>query len=103
MNRIKERLIKANQKEVSDFFAGLRQRIGRSVVRVLLIPLYGRISQFVTIQDALHFLDSHSIYEGSGEFRKYEVQIEFSNGDRVQGSFDSKYGAREFLEFVATK
>lgn len=43
------------------------------------------------------------IYEGSGEFRKYEVQIEFSNGDHVQGSFESKYGAREFLEFVATK
>jgi hypothetical protein len=103
MNRIKERLITANQKEVSDFFAGLRQRLGRSVIRVLLIPLYGRIIQFVTIEDALRFLDEHGIYEGSGEFRRYEVQIEFSNGDRVQGSFDSKYGAREFLEFVATK
>jgi hypothetical protein len=68
---------------------------------VLLIPLYGRSNQFATLEAALRFLDAHSIYEGSGEFRRYEVQIEFSNGDRVQGSFDSKYGAREFLEFVS--
>ncbi len=103
MERIKKRLIATNQKEVNDFFAALQHRISRSVVRVLVIPLYGRLSQFATIQDALRFLDMHSIYEGSGEFRKYEVQIEFSNGDRVQGSFESKYGAREFLEFVAAK
>ena len=66
-----------------------------------MIPLYGRVNQFATIGDALRFLDQHAIYEGSGEFRKYEVHIEFSNGDKVQGSFDSKYGAREFLELVS--
>lgn len=54
-----------------------------------------------TIEAALRFLDSHSIYEGSGEFRRYEMQLEFSNGDKVQGSFESKYGAKEFLEQVA--
>ena len=79
----------------------LDYRLNRSVVRVLLIPLFGRTNQFATILDAMQFLDQHSIYEGSGDFRKYEIQIEFSNGDRVQGSFESKYGAREFLEFVA--
>ena len=101
MDRIKKRLVQANQEQINDFFATLNHRLGRSVVRVLVTPLYGRINQFATIIDALRFLDQHSIYEGAGEFRKYEVQIEFSNGDRVQGAFDSKYGAREFLEFAS--
>jgi len=98
---IKKRLIEANQGPIDDFFDALNHRLTRSILRVLMIPLYGRVNQFATIGDALRFLDQHAIYEGSGEFRKYEVQIEFSNGDKVQGSFDSKYGAREFLELVS--
>ena len=102
LDSIKERLILANQGQINDFFAALNHRLGRNVVRVLVIPLYGRSTQFASIEGALRFLEQqHSIYEGSGEFRKYEVQIEFSNGDRVQGSFDSKYGAQEFLQFVS--
>lgn len=101
MSRVKGRLVEANQGPINDFFAALNYRLGRNIMRVLMIPLYGRVNQFATIADALRFLDQHSIYEGSGEFRKYEVQIEFSNGDKVQGSFDSKFGAREFLELVS--
>ncbi len=101
VDSIKERLILANQEQINHFFAALNHRLGRNVDRVLVVPLYGRSSQFATIEAALRFLDQHSIYEGSGEFRKYEVQIEFSNGDRVQGSFDSKYGAQEFLQFIS--
>jgi len=101
LNSVKRRLIQANREPISDFFATLGYRLGRRIVRVRMIPLYGRVNQFATIEDALRFLDQHSIYEGSGEFWKYEVQIEFSNGDRVQGSFDSKFSAREFLELVS--
>lgn len=101
LDSIRQRLIEANQEQIDDFFAALNHRLSRDIVRVLVIPLYGRGNQFPTIDAALRFLDQHSIYEGSGEFRRYEVQIEFSNGDRVQGSFDSRYGAREFLERVA--
>lgn len=101
LERIKQRLIEANREQINDFFTALSYRLDRQVVRVLVIPLYGRSNQFPTIEAALRFLDSHSIYEGSGEFRRYEVQIEFSNGDKVQGSFESKYGAKEFLQQVA--
>lgn len=101
LDAIKRRLIQANQEQINEFFAALNYRLGRSVVHVLVIPLYGHSNQFATIEAALQFLDAHYVYENSGEFRRYEIQIEFSNGDRVQGSFDSKYGAREFLEFVS--
>jgi hypothetical protein len=101
MLRIKDHLLQANHVQVDEFFAALYKRLGRNVHRVLMIPLYGRMNAFVTIDGALKFLDQHQIYEGSGEFRKYEVHVEFSNGDKVEASLSSKQKVREFLEFVA--
>jgi len=43
----------------------------------------------------------HSVYEGCGDFRKYEVLISFTNGDRAEGSFKDQAKIREFLQFIA--
>ena len=101
IDQIREHLLQSNIQQVNDFFAALDHRLGRHIARVLVLPLYGRINEFATIEDAIRFLDGHAIYEGSGEFRKYEIQVEFSNGDRVQAFLDSKQRVHEFLEFVA--
>lgn len=103
MERIKLKLIKANQGAIDEFFNVLQLRLGRNITKVIVIPLYGRGNEFSTIEEAISFLDRHSIYEGSGEFRKYEIHIEFSNGDRVDASFESPNKVKEFLEFVASQ
>ncbi|MFN8491881.1 MAG: hypothetical protein U0350_30045 [Caldilineaceae bacterium] len=103
MLRVRAHLIQANQTQIDQFFASLAWRLGRVVHRVLVIPLYGRLNEFVTIEGALQFLNQHQIYEGSGEFRKYEIHVEFSNGDKVEASLSSKQKVREFLLFVATQ
>lgn len=101
MARIRMHLVAANQAVIDSFFAALRQRLSRHVTRVVVIPLYGRVNEFATIEDALRFLDGHRIYEGSGEFRKYEIRVEFSNGDKVEAFIEAKDKVREFLDFVA--
>lgn len=101
MKRIRAHLIRANETAIRKFFEALDRRIGRHVTRVVLIPLYGRINEFATIEDAVRFLDSHSIYEGCGEFRKYEIRVEFSNGDKVEAFIEAKDKVREFLDFVS--
>jgi hypothetical protein len=101
MQSIKNHLIAANQQELDGFMISLTERLDRMVEKVVVIPLYGRSTEFATIDDALRFLDQHHIYEGSGEFRKYEVLISFSNGDRVEGSFKDKAKVRDFLQFIA--
>ena len=101
MELIKGHLITANQQQIDLFFAALHKRLARIATRVLVIPLYGKLNEFTTIEDAVRFLDQHRIYEGSGEFRKYEVDVEFSNGDKVDASLDSKQRVKEFLEFVS--
>ena len=53
------------------------------------------------IGELLRFLDGHAVYEGSEEFRKYEIRVEFSNGDKVDAFIEAKAKVKEFLEFVA--
>jgi hypothetical protein len=101
MNSIRERLVAANRQAITVFFDALAKRLARHVVRVVVIPLYGRASEFLTIDDAVKFLDGHRIYEGSGDFRKYEIRVEFSNGDKVEASLEAKAKVKEFLAFVA--
>jgi len=80
--------------------AALNSRLDRVIEKVILVPLYGTLHEFTTIDDAIKFLDQHRISESSGDFRKYEVIIRFSNGDRIEGSFGDKVRVREFLQFV---
>lgn len=103
ISEIRTHLVNSNQASIDEFIATLSQRIDRHVTRVVIVPLYGRTNVFSTLDDALRFLDSHMIYEGSGDFRKYEVRVEFSNGDRVEASFDTKTRVKEFLEFVTNQ
>jgi len=103
MQQIKKHLIQANSIEIAQFFAALDARLGRSIQKVLVIPLYGRANEFTSIENAIKFLDAHAIYEGSGEFRKYEILVEFSNGDKVDAFFNTKQKVREFLSFVSTQ
>lgn len=97
---IRTYLIGANQTAVDDFLLALKRRLGRRVTAVIIIPLYGRSNAFSTVQAALLFLDSHMIYEGSGEFRKYEVRVEYSNGEKVEASFNTKARVKDFLELI---
>jgi hypothetical protein len=101
MQGIKDHLGNANKANIDKFVVTLKERIDRMVEQVVVIPLYGRSNKFVTIDDALRFLDTYSVYEGCGDFRKYEVLISFTNGDRVEGSFKDKAKVREFLQFIA--
>jgi len=99
--KICSHLIDANQEGIAAFFEALHRRLGRYVSRVVVMPLYGQASEFATIEDAVKFLDLHSIYEGSGRFRRYEIRVEFSNGDRVEAFMEAKEKVKEFLAFVS--
>ncbi|TAN38611.1 MAG: DNA methylase [Verrucomicrobia bacterium] len=100
MAKIRAHLVRTNQAAITGFFAALNKRLGRRVTRVVIIPMYGRVNEFETLEDAVQFLDRHVVTEGSGEFRKYDIRIEFSNGDKVDACMEAKDKVREFLAFV---
>ena len=101
IDRIRTHLVIANQAANDSFFLSLKRRFSRYVTRVVVIPLYGRVNEFSTIEDAIRFLDAHMINEGAREFLKYEIRVEFSNGDKVDAVIEAKDKVKEFLNFVA--
>jgi hypothetical protein len=99
---IKSRLIESNASEITCFLNALERYLERSIKSILVIPLFGRKNEFVSFEEALNFLDNYLVSEGSEEFRKYEIIIEYSNGDKIDASFSSKEKSKEFLKFVST-
>lgn len=63
--------------------------------------IQGAILPLAEKYHALRFLDRHSVYERCGDFRRYEVLISFTNGDRVEGSFKDRAKVHDFLQFIA--
>jgi hypothetical protein len=101
MTAIRTELVRQNADNQAVFFDALARRLRRLIVRAVVIPLYGHVNEFATIEAAVNYLEQHPIYEGSGEFRRYEVRIDFSNGDTVNASFAAKVDVIHFLEFVS--
>ncbi len=101
IRRVKEHLARANRHELDAFMASLKKRLDRMVEKVIIIPLYGRCTEFATIDDAIRFLGQGRIRKGSGDLQKYEVTVTFTNRDRIEGSFRDKAQVREFLQFIA--
>jgi len=101
IERIQVSLIKANKENIDKFFFALEQRLSRYITHVFVIPLYGRVNDFLSVEEAIQFIDHHPIYEGSGEFRKYEIRVEFSNGDKVEASLEAKDKVKDFLDFIS--
>lgn len=102
-HQVSTRLLKSNHEEIQKYLQELDRRLGRSVERITIIPLYGREIEFHSLESAMEFLDSHSIYEQSAIFRKYELLVRFSNGDRVDATFNTKEKTKQFLQFVASQ
>ncbi len=63
--QIERHLIEANLSEIDRFMHALDRRLKRLVERIVIIPLYGRVNEFVAMEDAIRFLDEHRVYEGT--------------------------------------
>lgn len=97
---VKQRLTQANASNVDEFLNELRLSLDRMVEMVAVIPLYGQESSFATVADAADFLGSYSVYEGCGEFRKYEIHVRFTNGDSISASLKNAEEALRFLRYA---
>ena len=103
MQKVRDHLIAANRAAIERFLASLKERLERMIEKIVVIPLYGRSNEFATVGEALAFLDRHFVHEGAGDFRKYEIFVSFTNGDKVEASFKEKTKVRQFLQFIESQ
>lgn len=97
----KRHLMSSNQILLGQFFAKLQATLDRQIEQIILIPLHGQQSEFVTITDAIAFVTSYREDRlRDGSFRKYEIIVRYTNGDKIDASFKDKDKAVAFLRYI---
>ena len=94
---VAERLLGSYESQTVAFLERLRRSVERVVVSVRILPLFGSAIECPSIAKAIAVLRRHDETVVSGTFIRYEVVVEYSNGDRIEGKFVDKSGASQFL------
>ena len=94
-------LINTNGEQFSEFANKLRKSLDRRVSRLLITPIFGSKSLFYSYEDALSFLESFDDSHVSGDFIRYEIRVEYTNGDYVDSSFNEKSTATMFVRSLS--
>jgi hypothetical protein len=99
--KLKQNLVDINQDLLDHFFDELQATLDRQIEQIVLIPLHGQQSEFMTILDAITFVENYT-EDGlrEGNFRKYEIIVRYSNGDKIDASFQNKEKAVSFLYYI---
>ena len=96
-DRIAAQIRELHSEPFESFFNSLRGSLRRRIECVFVLPLSGTQHRFESIQDAVCYITSHDPSTPSSEFVKYELNIRYSNGDEIRGTFHDKQQAIEFL------
>ena len=94
-------LLKLNKQEVDTFFENLEKAVSRFIETISVLPLHGSSNTLPTVEEAIVFIESYQNENGSLPVLKYEIVVRYNNKDKVEGIFNSKESAIEFLESYA--
>jgi hypothetical protein len=95
-------LLRLNKNEVDNFFENLEKAVSRFIDSVSVLPLHGTSSTLITVKEAIDFIENYRSKNGSEPVLKYEIIVRYNNDDKVEGIFNTKASAVEFLESYAT-
>lgn len=96
-NTLRQALLRISQPEVDRFMDTLKNCLERYVLKIIVIPLFGKKHEFNNISDALIELDKLDITNPRGEFERFELIIDYSNNDVIRANFQSKILLADFL------
>jgi hypothetical protein len=95
--RVAATLVKSNSGHVQQFMDALRRSITRQIELVRVMPLHGAAFEWHLIQEAIAFIEGYNENDGSKPVVRYEIEIRYNSGDRINGQFADKEGAIQFL------
>lgn len=95
--RLAKALLEANKEGVATFMASLTAAVSRQIDRILVLPLHGTTHELKTIEEAIRFVEGFDEATAVASFTRYEIQVRYNNGNRVDGTFRDKESAVEFL------
>lgn len=95
--RLVTTLRKLVRKELDEFVAELNQSLTRRIERIVVATLHGPECELLTVSDAIAFIDGYDECTPADRFVRYEVDVRYSNGDRIAAQFAEKATAIAFL------
>lgn len=96
-DNVPKALLEGNRADVRSFMDSLTASVAREIERILILPLHGRTYEVERIGDAIKLIESYDENMTPSGFKRYEIQIRFTNGNEVVGKFNNKASAIEFL------
>lgn len=98
LEAIKKRFRQVIRKDYSRFKNSLEKALLRTIQSIRILPLFGQELVFISTRDAILALKVFQNEQAKQTpFVKFEIQLQFSDGDRIDGSFNSKEEALHFL------
>ncbi|WP_031330979.1 hypothetical protein [Rhodococcus erythropolis] len=91
-------LLKFSSSKFIAFRNELDNHLKRQVSRVLVLPLHGETLEFATVSAAAAALMSYQGLDSAAPLRRVEVQVRYSNGDKIDAEFADTAEAITWLE-----
>lgn len=79
------------------FITNLDLSVNRIIELIRIIPLSGQKFEWNTIEDAISFIQKFDETQPTNNFVRYEIDIRYNNGDKIQSQFVEKETAIKFL------
>ena len=89
-----------NPLKVSEFRESLRVVASRRITNIQVLPLHGSLSNWPSIVDAIRYIQEYDTVAALSFFG-YEIRIEYSNDDRIDGRFANRNDAVDLLQRYA--
>jgi len=86
--------------ELDPFFDALRSSLGRRITRIIMLAMSGTSVQFEDVDSAIRFVKDYDESTPPTAFDHYELNVRYSNGREVQGSFPNKQDCIDFLRLL---
>lgn len=90
-------LIENCKEDVDKFIEMLTRSIKRQIASIRVLPLHGSPVDWVSIDEAIEFIEQYSEEGNSHPVIKYEIIITYNNGDKIEAQFGEKLDAIQFL------
>jgi len=96
--RVSDALIAFTSPQVTAFLERLKSVIDRRITRIRITPLHGAAVEWPTVDEAIAFINGYNEAADHSPLVKYEVEVLYSNADRINGVFAAKKDAIQFLQ-----
>ena len=97
-NKIQEELLGLSHKELESFERKLCNWHNRKIKCIKVMPVFGNQSLFLCVKQACDYILNYEENSSDTIFTRFEIKIEYTNGDKIEAEFVDRGTAVQFIE-----